>query len=150
MGKQSDRFHGERKPDIEAVDISSRMNNINDLAEVTTKPIIFDGDIGGKPEHFVFTGITLERLGGSAIIIEDKVGLKKNSLFGTYVGQQQDSIEAFSEKIAVGVQARITSEFMIIARIESLILKAGIDDAVKRAASYIEAGADDIMIHSKE
>ncbi len=138
------------KPDIEAVDITARMNNINDLAEVTTKPVIFDGDTGGKPEHFVFTVRTLERLGVSAVIIEDKIGLKKNSLFGTSVPQRQDTIESFCGKIKAGIQARVTGEFMIIARIESLILKAGMDDALKRAKAYIEAGADGIMIHSKE
>lgn len=138
------------KPDIEAVDITSRVNNINNLVEVTTKPIIFDGDTGGKIEHFVFTVRTLERLGVSAVIIEDKIGLKKNSLFGTDVAQNQDTIEDFSKKIKAGREARITTDFMVIARIESLILKAGMDDAIERAKAYIEAGADAIMIHSKE
>lgn len=138
------------KPDIEAVDISSRIANINDLLEVTTKPIIFDGDTGGKPEHFVYTVRTLERLGVSAIIIEDKIGLKKNSLFGTDVTQQQDSIESFSQKIIAGKNAQVTDEFMIIARIESLILKQGMTDALRRAKGYMEAGVDGIMIHSKE
>ncbi len=138
------------KPDIEAVDITSRVNNINNLVEVTTKPIIFDGDTGGKIEHFVFTVRTLERLGVSAVIIEDKIGLKKNSLFGTDVPQQQDTIEDFSKKIKAGREARITKDFMVVARIESLILKAGMDDALARAKAYIEAGADAIMIHSKE
>jgi phosphoenolpyruvate phosphomutase / 2-hydroxyethylphosphonate cytidylyltransferase len=138
------------KPDIEAVDISSRLSNINDLVEVTTKPIIFDGDTGGKIEHFGFTVRTLERLGVSAIIIEDKIGLKKNSLFGTEVEQEMDSIEGFCAKIKAGKSARITNDFMIIARIESLILKHGIDDAIERARAYIEAGVDGIMIHSKE
>ena len=138
------------KPDIEAVDITARMNNINDLMEVTTKPIIFDGDTGGKPEHFVFTVRTLERLGVSAVIIEDKVGLKKNSLFGTDVKQTQATIESFCVKINAGKQALVTDDFMIIARIESLILKAGMDDAIKRAKAYIETGVDGIMIHSKE
>ena len=138
------------KPDIEAVDISSRLSNINDLVEVTTKPIIFDGDTGGKPEHFAYTVRTLERLGVSAVIIEDKVGLKKNSLFGTDAGQLQDTIETFGAKIQVGKQAQVTDEFMIIARIESLILKQGLDDALERAEGYVAAGADGIMIHSKE
>lgn len=138
------------KPDIEAVDITSRVNNINNLVEVTTKPIIFDGDTGGKIEHFVFTVRTLERLGVSAVIIEDKIGLKKNSLFGTDVPQEQDSIEDFSKKIEAGRAARITQDFMVIARVESLILKAGMEDALKRAKAYSEAGADAIMIHSKE
>lgn len=138
------------KPDIEAVDITARLNNINDLLEVTTKPIIFDGDTGGKIEHFVFTVRTLERLGVSAIIIEDKIGLKKNSLFGTDVNQQQDTIDNFCEKIKSGKRALVTEDFMIIARIESLILKVGLDDALKRAKAYIKAGADGIMIHSKE
>lgn len=138
------------KPDIEAVDITARLNNINDLLEVTTKPIIFDGDTGGKIEHFVFTVRTLERLGVSAIIIEDKVGLKKNSLFGTDVEQEQDTIEHFCAKIKAGKQAQVTNDFMVIARIESLILKAGMDDAINRAKAYIEAGVDGIMIHSKE
>ncbi|MEX0685817.1 MAG: phosphoenolpyruvate mutase [Balneolales bacterium] len=138
------------KPDIEVVDITARMNNINDLVEVTTKPIIFDGDTGGKTEHFVFTVRTLERLGVSAVIIEDKIGLKKNSLFGTDVHQEQDTIEGFCNKIKAGKKAQVTDDFMVIARIESLILKAGMDDAVERAKAYIEAGVDGIMIHSKE
>lgn len=138
------------KPDIEAVDITTRVNNINNLMEVTTKPIIFDGDTGGKPEHFVFTVRTLERLGVSAIIIEDKIGLKKNSLFGTDAKQTQDTIENVCKKIKAGKNAQITNEFMIISRIESLILKQGEEDALARAKGYIEAGADAIMIHSKE
>jgi phosphoenolpyruvate mutase len=137
------------KPDIEAVDVSSRMLMLNEVLEVTTKPIIYDGDTGGKPEHFAFTVRTLERLGVSAIIIEDKTGLKKNSLFGTDVDQVQDTIEGFSYKIKVGKQAQVADDFMIIARIESLILDRGCDDAIARAKAYIEAGADGIMIHSR-
>lgn len=138
------------KPDIEAVDVTARMQTLNDIVEVTTKPIIYDGDTGGRPEHFVFTVKTLERLGVSAVIIEDKVGLKKNSLFGTDVDQTQDTIENFSHKISAGKKAQITNDFMIIARVESLILQKGVEDALTRAKAYIEAGADGIMIHSKE
>ncbi len=137
------------KPDIEAVDVTSRMHTLNDIMEVTTKPVIYDADTGGKIEHFKFTVRTLERLGVSAAIIEDKAGLKKNSLFGTEVAQQQDDIGAFCEKIKAGKQAQVTDDFMVIARIESLILDAGIEDAVLRAKAYIEAGADCIMIHSR-
>ena len=138
------------KPDIELVDMTSRINTINEIMEVSTKPIILDGDSGGLLEHFVFNIKTIERMGVSAIIIEDKVGLKKNSLFGTEVKQTQDSIENFCEKISAGKKAVLTEEFMIIARIESLILKQGMDDAIKRAKAYINAGADGIMIHSRE
>jgi len=138
------------KPDIEAVDVTARMQTLNDIIEVTTKPIIYDGDTGGRPEHFVFTVKTLERLGVSAVIIEDKVGLKKNSLFGTDVDQTQDTIEDFSHKLSIGKKSQITDDFMIIARVESLILKKGIEDAINRAKAYIDAGADGIMIHSKE
>lgn len=138
------------KPDIEAVDVSSRMVTLNEVLEVTTKPIIYDADTGGKPEHFVFTVKTLERLGVSAVIIEDKTGLKKNSLFGTEVDQTQDSIENFCAKIQAGKSAQATRDFMIIARIESLILGNGLDDAVKRAEAFLDAGADGIMIHSRE
>lgn len=138
------------KPDIELVDLTSRINTINEIMEVTTKPIILDGDTGGLKEHFVYNVRTLERLGVSAIIIEDKIGLKKNSLFGTEVEQFQDDPKNFAEKINAGKKALVTEDFMIIARIESLILKAGIEDALKRAKMYIEAGADGIMIHSKE
>jgi phosphoenolpyruvate phosphomutase / 2-hydroxyethylphosphonate cytidylyltransferase len=137
------------KPDIEAVDISSRLANINDIFEVTTKPLIFDGDTGGKPEHFAFTVRSLERLGVSAVIIEDKEGLKRNSLFGTEVEQTQSSIEDMSVRLSIGKQAQVTSDFMVIARIESLILEKGMDDAVTRAKAYIDAGADAIMIHSR-
>ena len=138
------------KPDIEAVDTSSRLNTLNEVMEVTTKPIIYDGDTGGKPEHFTYTVQSLERLGVSAVVIEDKKGLKKNSLFGTEVKQEQDSIESFSEKIKVGNSSKKTDEFLIIARIESLILEKGLNDALERAEAYAVAGANGILIHSKD
>ncbi len=137
------------KPDIELVDMTSRFRTIDDIMEVTTKPIIFDGDTGGLTEHFVYTVRSLERMGVSAVIIEDKTGLKKNSLFGTEVEQTQASIEDFSEKIAAGKKAQLTDDFMIIARIESLILERGMEDALERAAAFVKAGADGIMIHSR-
>lgn len=138
------------KPDIEAVDVSARMTTLNEVLEVTTKPIIYDADTGGQVEHFKFTVRTLERLGVSAAIIEDKTGLKKNSLFGNEVEQTQDSIENFCRKIRAGKEAQATDDFMIIARIESLILDKGVEDALKRAKAYLEAGADGIMIHSRK
>lgn len=138
------------KPDIELVDMTSRFRTIEDITEVTTKPIIFDGDTGGKTEHFVYTVRSLERLGVSMVVIEDKTGLKKNSLFGTEVVQTQDSIENFSEKIRAGKRAQRTKEFMICARIESLILEQGMEDALTRAVAFVEAGADAIMIHSRK
>lgn len=138
------------KPDIEAVDVSARMTTLNEVLEVTTKPIIYDADTGGKPEHFVFTVRTLERLGVSAVIIEDKTGLKKNSLFGNDVLQTQDCVENFCYKIYEGKKAQATKDFMIIARIESLILGKGVEDAFVRAKAYLDAGADGIMIHSRE
>ncbi|WP_211232571.1 phosphoenolpyruvate mutase [Brachyspira alvinipulli] len=137
------------KPDIELVDLSSRLQTIDEIMEVTTKPIILDADTGGLIEHFVYNVKTLERIGVSAVIIEDKIGLKKNSLFGTEVEQHQDTIENFCNKISAGKQVLKTKDFMIIARIESLILEQGMDDALKRAFAYSEAGADGIMIHSR-
>lgn len=137
------------KPDIELVDMSSRIRTIEDVMDVTTKPIILDGDTGGLVEHFVYNVRTLERMGVSAVIIEDKTGLKKNSLFGTEVEQTQDTIENFTAKIRAGKNALRTEEFMIIARIESLILEQGMEDALTRAFAYVEAGADGIMIHSR-
>jgi len=137
------------KPDIELVDMTSRSRTIDDVMEVTTKPIILDGDTGGKTEHFVYNVRSWERMGVSAVIIEDKTGLKKNSLFGTEVKQTQDSIEHFSEKIAAGKAAQLSDDFMIIARIESLILERGMEDALKRAFAFRDAGADGIMIHSR-
>lgn len=138
------------KPDIELVDMTSRFRTIDDVTEVTTKPIIFDGDTGGLTEHFVYTVRSLEKMGVSAVIIEDKTGLKKNSLFGTDVAQTQDSIEHFSQKIRAGKNAQLTDDFMIIARIESLILERGMEDALKRATAFVKAGADGIMIHSRK
>ncbi|MCQ2753659.1 MAG: phosphoenolpyruvate mutase [bacterium] len=138
------------KPDIGYLDTTTRMTTLNDILEVTTKPIIYDGDNGGPQEHFVFTVKTLERLGVSAIIIEDKVGLKKNSLFGTEVFQEQDNPNDFAQKIKAGKQAQVTDDFMIIARIESLILEQGMDDAITRAKTYLDAGVDGIMIHSRK
>ena len=138
------------KPDIEQVDLTTRLQGINDMLESTTKPMIYDGDTGGKPEHFQFTVRTLERLGISAIIIEDKTGLKKNSLFGTAVPQTRDTIEDFTHKIRMGKSAQITDDFMIISRIESFILGDTLEDAIERADAYVEAGADGVMIHSKD
>ena len=138
------------KPDIELVDMTSRFRTIDDVMEVTTKPIIFDGDTGGLTEHFVYTVRSLERMGVSAVIIEDKVGLKKNSLFGTEVEQTQDSIGHFCEKIRAGKKVQLTDDFMIIARIESLILEQGMEDALTRAFAFVGAGADGIMIHSRK
>ncbi len=138
------------KPDIELVDMTSRFRTIDDIMEVTTKPIIFDADTGGLKEHFVYTIRTLERMGVSMAIIEDKVGLKKNSLFGTEVKQTQDSIENFCEKIKAGKAAQKSKDFMICARIESLILEQGMDDALTRAFAFTKAGADAIMIHSRK
>ena len=137
------------KPDIEAVDLTTRLHDLNDALEVTTKPVIFDGDTGGKLEHFVFTVRTLERLGISAVIIEDKVGLKQNSLFGTDAIQTQDTIEDFSNKIKAGKEVQVTRDFMIISRCESLIAGKPVDDALERCHAYVAAGADGIMIHSK-
>ena len=138
------------KPDIELVDMTSRFRTIDDIMEVTTKPIIFDGDTGGLTEHFVYTVRSLERMGVSMVIIEDKTGLKKNSLFGTEVKQTQAAIPDFCEKIRAGKKAQKTKEFMICARIESLILEQGMEDALERAFAFSEAGADAIMIHSRK
>ena len=138
------------KPDIEAVDMTSRMQSVNDIFDVTTLPLIFDADTGGRIEHFRFTVRSLERLGVSAVVIEDKTGLKRNSLFGTEVDQTQDSIENFQAKIAAGKGAQVTNDFMVISRIESLILNQGMDDALDRARAYVDAGADVIMIHSRQ
>ena len=137
------------KPDIEAVDLTTRLHDLSDSLEVTTKPVIYDGDTGGKTEHFVFTVRTLERLGVSAVIIEDKVGLKQNSLFGTDAVQTQDTIEGFCAKIKAGKEAQVTRDFMIISRCESLIAGKPVDDALERCHAYVAAGADGIMIHSK-
>ena len=138
------------KPDIELVAMTSRLRTKDDSIAVTTQPILLDGDTGGLIEHFVYNIKTLERMGVSAVIIEDKTGLKKNSLFGTEVAQTQDCIEHFCEKIAAGKRALKTKEFMLIARIESLILERGMADALKRAFAYVAAGADGIMIHSRK
>ena len=138
------------KPDIEAVDLTTRLQGLTDILECTTKPIIFDGDTGGKTEHFVFTVRTLERNGVSAIIIEDKVGLKKNSLFGTEAKQEWADVENFCHKISEGKKAQVTKDFMIIARLESLIAGHSVDEALERAFAYVKAGADGVMIHSKE
>lgn len=138
------------KPDIEAVDLTTRMQSLTDILECTTKPIIYDGDTGGIPEHFVFTVRTLERNGVSAVIIEDKKGLKKNSLFGTEAKQILATEEEFCEKISAGKRAQVTKDFMLIARIEEIIAGYGVEEALKKAFAAVKAGADGVMIHSKE
>lgn len=137
------------KPDIEAVDTTSRLLTLNEILEVTSKPIIYDGDTGGKPEHLVYTVKNLERIGVSAIVIEDKKGLKKNSLFGNTVFQEQEDVDIFAEKITIAKEVKKSDNFLIFARIESLILEKGMDDALLRAKKYLLAGADGILIHSK-
>jgi phosphoenolpyruvate phosphomutase / 2-hydroxyethylphosphonate cytidylyltransferase len=136
------------KPDIQYVDNTSLVSTINEIFEVTTKPLIVDGNNGGFPEHFSYFVRTLERLGVSAVIIEDKINLKRNSLGG--IPQDQDTVEEFCKKISIGKNSQVTKDFMIIARIESFIENAGLEDAIKRAKAYIDAGADGIMIHSKK
>ncbi len=138
------------KPDTSIVDTTSRLHSIQEILEVTTKPIIFDGDNGGRTEHFPYTVRSLERSGISATVIEDKTGFKRNSLFEGNTDQNQDSIDDFSAKIRAGKKNQITKDFMIIARIESFILNKGLDDALKRAKAYLRAGADGILIHSKQ
>lgn len=142
--------YAKAKPDIEYVDKTSRLQTLNDILETSTKPIIFDGDTGGIAEHFAFTIRSLERLGVSAIVVEDKIGLKKNSLYGTDVEQTQDSIDRFCYKISYGKRAAVTQDFLVIARIESLILGKGLDDALERAQKYLDSGADGIFIHSRQ
>ena len=137
------------KPDNESVDVTSRLRTVNDILEITTKPIIYDGDSGGLPEHFTFLVRSLERLGVSAVVIEDKIGLKQNSLLETGNFQKQAPVEEFCRKIHEGKTAQITDDFMVIARCESLITGAGEDDAIERSRAYIAAGADGILIHSK-
>ena len=138
------------KPDNQALDFSSRFNSIGDMLDVTTKPLIFDADNGGRLEHLPFTIRTLERLGVSSIMIEDKIGLKKNSLFKDQKGAKQDSIKDFCKKIELIKKTRNSKDFLIGARIESFILGKGLNDALKRAQAYSAAGADIILIHSKE
>ena len=138
------------KPDNESVDLSVRMNTLNEILSVTTKPIIFDADTGGRNEHLPYTVKALESAGISAIIIEDKIGLKKNSLFQNQSNAKQDNIKNFFKKIKVAVNAKISDDFMIIARIESFILGKNLNDALKRAEAYSKSGADAILIHSKE
>lgn len=136
-------------PDIEILTASNRLLNVHDIFEVSALPMIFDGDTGGQPEHFALHVGALERAGVSAVVIEDKCGLKKNSLFGNDVFQQQEDVEAFCQKIRTGRKAVVTDDFLIIARCESLILDRGADDALSRCLAYVEAGADGIMIHSR-
>jgi phosphoenolpyruvate mutase len=137
------------KPDIEVLDHSTRFSALNELFDVTTKPLLYDADTGGRTEHFTYTARSLERMGVSAVIIEDKIGLKRNSLLGGDARQQQESVEGFCRKISAGKAGQLTDDFAIIGRIESLILKAGLEDALIRAKEYVAAGADGIMIHSR-
>lgn len=138
------------KPDNQSLDFSSRFSGIGDILDVTTRPIIFDADNGGRLEHLPFSIRTLERLGVSAIMIEDKIGLKKNSLFPDQSGVKQDTIKNFCKKIQLIKETRNSDDFLIGARIESFILGKGLNDALNRAKAYSKAGADIILIHSKE
>jgi phosphoenolpyruvate phosphomutase len=137
------------KPDVEAIDLSSRLNTLNEIFDVTSKPLLYDADTGGRAEHFPYTVRALERHGVSAVVIEDKVGPKRNSLSPGDVMHTQESVDAFVDKLRRGKQAQRTDEFMIVARIESLILGKGMQDTLARARAYIEGGADAILIHSK-
>ena len=138
------------KPDNSSVDFSSRISSLNEMMDVTSKPLVFDADNGGQLEHLPFLVRSLERSGASAIIMEDKIGLKKNSLFKNQIGTKQDKPEIFAKKIKKICNSRQSKDFMVIARIESFILGKGLNDALKRAEIYSKAGADAILIHSKE
>lgn len=138
------------KPDNEAIDLTARLATLNDVLDVTAKPILFDADTGGHPEHLVLTVRSLERLGISGIVIEDKAGLKHNSHLGADRRQVQDCADRFAAKIRAAAESRVTEDFLIIARIESLILNNGLDDALQRAQAYLAAGADGLMIHSRQ
>ena len=138
------------KPDNSSVDFSTRLISLNDMMEVTTKLLVFDADNGGQLEHLRFLVRSLERAGASAIIMEDKIGLKKNSLFKNQTGAKQDKPELFAKKIKLVCNSRKNKDFMVVARIESFILGKGLRDALKRAEIYSKAGADAILIHSKE
>ena len=138
------------KPDIEIVDISTRLETVNRIFDVTQMPLIIDADTGGKPEHLEVHVKSMERLGISAVIIEDKVGLKRNSLLGNDVHQEQSPIADFQEKISIARAAAFSDEFMVIARVESLVLDKGMDDALERSHEYVSAGAQGVMIHSRK
>jgi phosphoenolpyruvate phosphomutase len=138
------------KPDNQSVDYSQRINSLNDTIDTSLKPIIFDGDNGGRMEHLRYLVKNLEKIGVSALVLEDKKGLKINSLFQDQSKSSQDSIKEFSKKIKIVVNSRISKDFMIIARIESLILGKTLKDAINRAEQYSKAGADAILIHSKK
>jgi phosphoenolpyruvate phosphomutase len=138
------------KPDNQAVDYSTRIAGLNEILDVTSKPIIFDADNGGRIEHLQYLVKTLERVGVSAIVLEDKIGLKKNSLFKSQVGVKQDSIENFCMKLKKAKESKISDDLFIVARIESFILGKGLKDAMRRAEAYSRSGADAIVIHSKE
>ncbi len=138
------------KPDNQSVELSTRINALSDVLDITSKPFIFDADNGGRIEHLPYTVSSMERQGVSAIVIEDKIGFKRNSLFKDQKSTQQDSIKNFSKKIKKIKDTRKSEDFLIVARIESFILGKGLDDALKRAYAYSKAGADAILIHSKE
>ena len=138
------------KPDNQAVDYSTRISGLNEILDVTTKPVIFDADNGGRIEHISYLIQSLERIGVSAMVIEDKIGLKRNSLIKDQKGIKQDSINNFCKKLIKAKQSKSSDDFFIVARIESFILGKGVDDALKRAKAYSKAGADAILIHSNE
>ena len=138
------------KPDNQAVDYSVRISGLNEILDVTTKPVIFDADNGGRIEHISYLIKSLERAGVSAMVIEDKIGLKKNSLFENQSGIKQDSIKNFCKKLIKAKQSKNSDDFIVVARIESFILEKGVNDALRRAKAYSKAGADAILIHSKE
>ncbi len=137
-------------PDNSSLSFSARISSLNDMMDVTTKPLVFDADNGGQIEHLPFLVRSLERSGASAIIMEDKVGLKKNSLFKNQTGTKQDKPKLFAKKIKKICTSRKSQDFMVIARIESFIVGKGLKDALLRAEIYSKAGADAILIHSKE
>jgi len=136
-------------PDAEIVGYDSRLVTIDEILNVTSKPMIIDGDTGGSAAQFEYLVRKLGRLGVSGIIIEDKMFPKRNSL-DKDAKQILEDPEVFSQKIQRGQEVKLGEDFFIIARIESLIAGRSLNDAVSRARQYIIAGADGIMIHSKK
>ena len=134
-------------PDNELVPLKERVALVEEVRKLTTKPIVVDVDTLGPIEHVPFYVRWFKEAGAYAIVIEDKKYPKENSLLddGKY---PLEDVDKFCEKIKSAKE--YSGDMKVIARLESLIAKHSIEEALIRAEAYAKAGADIILIHSKQ
>lgn len=133
-------------PDNELVPLKERVDLVEEIRRIATKPIIVDIDTGGDIDHLPYLIKWFSKAGATAVIMEDKKFPKQNSFIEE--GQHLEDVDVFASKIRIA--KKHCGDMKVYARLESMIAKKSKYDALLRAEAYIDAGADGIMVHSKQ